>query len=63
MGTVGIIVDEVKEIVELGTDDIERQSKQDKNDKNTFISGIGKHGDELISLFDIYAVVDESENI
>lgn len=63
LGTVGIIVDEVKEIVELGTEDIERQSKQDKNDKNTFISGIGKHGDELISLFDIYAVVDESENI
>ena len=61
--TIGIIVDEVKEIVELGTGDIERQSKADKNDKSTFISGIGKHGDELISLFDIHAVVDESENI
>lgn len=63
LGTIGIIVDEVKEIVELGTGDIERQSKADKNDKSTFISGIGKHGDELISLFDIHAVVDESENI
>ena len=63
LGTIGIIVDEVKEIVELGTGDIERQSKADKNDKSTFISGIGKHGDELISLFDIHAVADESENI
>ena len=58
-GTIGIIVDEVKEVVE----DIERSSKSSKNEKNSFIFGIGKHGDDLISLFDISAVVDESENI
>lgn len=63
LGTIGIIVDEVKQIVELGSEDIDRLTKADKKDKNTFISGIGKHGDELISLFDIHAVVDESENI
>lgn len=61
-GIIGIIVDEVKEVVELATDDIERPTKTAKNDKNSFISGIGKHGDELISLFDIGAVVDETEN-
>ena len=43
--------------------DIERSSKSSKNEKNSFIFGIGKHGDDLISLFDISAVVDESENI
>lgn len=62
-GTIGIIVDEVKEVVELSTGDIDRPAKTSKNDKSSFISGIGKHGDELISLFDINAVVDESENV
>ena len=62
-GTIGIIVDEVKEVVELANEDIERSSKSSKNEKNSFIFGIGKHGDDLISLFDISAVVDESENI
>lgn len=57
-GILGIIVDEVKEVVELVMDDIEKTAKKDKN---SFISGIGKNGDELISLFDINAVVDESE--
>lgn len=62
-GNIGIIVDEVKEVVELATDEIERATKTAKNDKSSFIFGIGKHGDELISLFDINAVVDESENV
>lgn len=62
-GTIGIIVDEVKEVVELATDDIDHPTETAKNDRNSFICGIGKHGDELISLFDINAVVDESENV
>ena len=60
---IGIIVDEVKEVVELATEDIDRPAKTTKNDKSSFIFGIGKHGDELISLFDINAVVDESESV
>ena len=60
-GTIGIIVDEVKEVVELVMDEIERPAQKSKFDKNSFISGIGKHNDELISLFDISAVVDEPE--
>lgn len=62
-GNIGIIVDEVREVVELASEDIERPTKTAKNDKNSFICGIGKHGEELISLFDISAVVDESEDI
>lgn len=61
-GTIGSIVDEVREVVELSTEDIDRPAKSSKSDKNSFICGIGKHGDELISLFDINTVVDESEN-
>ena len=61
-GTIGIIVDEVKEVVELAMDDIDRPAQKSKFDKNSFICGVGKHGNELISLFDINTVVDEPEN-
>lgn len=61
-GTIGIIVDEVKEVVELGAEDIERPSKSSKSENN-FICGIGKNGNELISLFEINSIVDETENV
>lgn len=61
-GTIGIIVDEVKEVLELAMDNIDRPAQKSKFDKNSFICGVGKHGDELVSLFDINAVVDEPEN-
>lgn len=54
-GSIGIIVDEVKEVVNLSMDEIEKASNKGK-----FINGIGKHGDELISLFEINAVVEET---
>lgn len=53
-GLIGIIVDEVKEVVNLSEDEIEKASNRGK-----FINGIGKHGDELISLLEINAIVDE----
>ena len=55
LGALGIIVDEVKEVVMLSDDDIEKGSNHGE-----FINGIGKHGDELISLFEINAIVGES---
>ena len=33
-----------------------------KDGKAMFINGVGKHGDELISLFEISAIVEEKEN-
>lgn len=54
-GMLGIIVDEVREVVTLATDEIEKGSK-----KGSFIKGVGKHGEELISLFDINAIVEEN---
>lgn len=53
-GLIGIIVDEVKEVVNLSEDEIEKASNKGK-----FINGIGKHGDELISLLEINAIVEE----
>ncbi len=54
-GLIGIIVDEVKEVVNLSDDEIEKASNRGK-----FINGIGKHGDELISLLEINAIVEET---
>ncbi len=54
-GTVGVLVDEVKEVLTLGETDIDRNVKK----SDTYINGIGKKGDELISIFEISALVDE----
>ena len=60
-GSLGIIIDEVKEVVTLGEDEIDKVASA-KDEKSNFINGIGKHGEELISLFDINAIIDEKEN-
>jgi len=60
-GSVGIIVDEVKEVVSLGAEDIDKYSPDNRDEKSDFIKGIGKHNEQLISLLDINAVIDEKE--
>ncbi len=54
-GSLGIIVDEVKEVVNLSDDEIEKASNKGK-----FINGIGKHENDLISLLEINAIVEEA---
>lgn len=61
-GTLGIIVDEVKEVVTLGVDQIDKTAYDSKDGRNNFINGIGKNGDELISLFEINSIIEEKEN-
>lgn len=62
-GVLGIVVDEVKEVVTLAPDEIEKVSYDAKNNKNNFINGVGKHGEELISLFDTNSIIDETETV
>lgn len=59
-GKLGVIVDEVKEVVNLGENEIDKPSHDAKENKHSFINGIGKNGDELISLFDINAMTEEN---
>ena len=62
-GSLGIIVDEVREVVLLGNDEIDQNvhaAKNEKNTKNSFISGVGKSGENLISLLDINCIIDET---
>lgn len=57
LGKIGIMVDEVKEVVNLVNEEIEKPSHDSKEGKNTYINGIGKNEGELISIFDIAVVV------
>ena len=55
-GNVGFVVDEVKEVVSLSTDDIDKIADNNKEGKTSLINAVGKHNGELISLFDLNAV-------
>lgn len=59
-GNVGILVDEVKEVVTLATNEIEKITYNAKEEKASLISAVGKHNGELISLFDLNAITLES---
>lgn len=59
---IGFIVDEVKEVVTLEADEIEKVFYDVKDERTSYISGIGKHNGELISLLDINAVMADKEN-
>lgn len=58
-GTVGMIVDEVKEVVTLDTDAQVEKLAYDKEDKNNFVQSVGKYEGGLISLLDLNAVIQE----
>ena len=55
-GNVGFVVDEVKEVVSLRVDEIEKIGDGNKEGKANLINAVGKHNGELISLFDLNAI-------
>lgn len=55
-GNVGILVDEVKEVVTLSINEIEKITYNAKEEKSSLINAVGKHNGELISLFDLGAI-------
>ena len=62
-GSLGVLVDQVCEVVTLSQDQIETNNINSSHVKDSFINGIGKNGDQLISLFEINSFVDEKENV
>lgn len=58
---IGLIVDEVKEVVTLDETTIDEVIRDSKVDE-TYINGIGKNGDTLISLLELSAVISEKDN-
>ena len=58
-GTLGLIVDEVKEVVTLDmTEQVEKLAFK-KEDKSNFVQGVGKCAGGLLSLIDLTAVTAE----
>lgn len=58
-GTIGFIVDEVREVVTLSLDQIDKVTYDANEEKTNFISGIGKYENDLISLLDMNVVAAE----
>ncbi len=58
-GNVGVLVDEVREVVKLPVDKIEKTAHGKAGDKTMFVNAVGKNGDELISLLDLSTITLE----
>lgn len=59
---VGLIVDEVKEVVTIETGSIEKMTYDDKDEKANYSIGIGKFGNDLINLLSIPVIVIEKDS-
>lgn len=63
-GNIGVIVDEVKEVVTLENSQIEKVAYDSKEEKDNFIFAIGKYENGgLISLLDLNAVALDKETV
>ncbi|MBD5465407.1 MAG: purine-binding chemotaxis protein CheW [Lachnospiraceae bacterium] len=60
--TVGLIVDEVKEVVTLEASQVEKVSYDAKEEKPNYVPAVGKDKGELISLLDLHTLFAEKEN-
>ena len=53
-GSIGVLVDEVKEVIKLSEDQIESTTTEGGTpESRKFVSAVGKNGDQLISILDI----------
>lgn len=60
---VGVIVDEVREVVNLDPDTVETPSFKLDEKNAAYLAGIGKNGENLISLLNIENVVGETKTV
>ncbi len=60
---VGIIVDQVNQVLTLDSNNIEKVRYDDKKDKNnaSFVNGVGHYEGGLVSILDLDAVVSEKD--
>lgn len=55
---VGIIVDQVREVLSLDSDNIDKVHSDPKDEKSKFINAVGKHNGNLISILNINGVIE-----
>ena len=60
-GTIGIIVDEVREVITLEGDQTEKVSADTSSEHANFVQCVGKYAGGLISILDLNAVAMEKE--
>ncbi|MDO5128112.1 MAG: chemotaxis protein CheW [Eubacteriales bacterium] len=59
---IGILVDEVREVVTLYDSDVEKIATNDVMDSKAYLMGVGKYNNLLISLLNIGALIADIEN-
>ncbi len=55
---VGIIVDQVREVLSLDSDNIDKVHSDPKDEKSKYINAVGKHNGSLISILNISGVIE-----
>jgi len=58
---VGIIVDEVKNVITLSEDDIDINTSVGNDEKSSYITGVGKQAEGLVTLLNLQGVIIEKE--
>ncbi len=58
---IGVLVDEVREVITLAEDSVEKISSDDSETRQ-FLLGVGKYNETLISLLNIGALISDIEN-
>ncbi len=58
---IGILVDEVKEVVTLNDEDVEKVTSDDAETRS-YVTGVGKYNETLISILNIPALIVDIEN-
>ncbi|MCM1272209.1 MAG: chemotaxis protein CheW [Clostridium sp.] len=56
---IGMLVDEVREVVTLAEEDIEKLTA---DDSRAYLTGVGKHNETLISLLNISGLISDIDN-
>jgi len=59
--TVGFIVDTVKEVLDIPTEQIDSPPKINKNIESRFIKGLGRIGDDIKIIIDVYKLLFDEE--
>lgn len=59
---IGMLVDEVKEVVTLSDDDIEKISSDSPDSNRGYLAGVGKYNDTLITLLNIGVIINDIDN-
>ena len=59
---IGMLVDEVKEVVTLSEEDVEKISGDTVDSNRAYLAGVGKYNDTLISLLNIGAIINDIDS-